>query len=158
MQSALGRIMLRRLPDWIAKRRQHATALTTELSAIDAIRIPLAPPELRHSYYKYYVFLRPEKLQPSWTRDRIVQAIQAEGVMCGPGSCSEIYQEKAFDNLGLRPNRRLQVAREIGETSIMFMVHPTLTSEEIQDTASAIKKVLAVAGKCRLKTLPMAAA
>ena len=144
-QSAMGRVLLKRLPEWVATRRQHAATLTSMLGAVDSLRIPVAPSEMTHSYYKYYVFVRPERLLSGWTRDRIVQAIQAEGVMCGPGSCSEIYLEKAFDAPGLRPAQRLPVAREIGETSLMFMVHPTLKAHEIEETGRAIAKVMAVA-------------
>ena len=156
-QSAMGRIMLKRLPEWVATRRRNAAQLTAALSSIDALRIPLPPSHTGHSYYKYYAFVRPERLQPGWTRDRVIQAIQAEGIPCGPGSCSEIYLEKAFDVPGLRPAHRLPVAKELGETSLMFLVHPTLTSVEIDDTARAITKVLAVATRSQQDRLPNAA-
>ena len=142
MQAAMGRVMLRRLPAWIAIRRKHAAQLTATLSLIEALRIPEAPPHIGHSFYKFYAFVRPECLHPDWSRDRIIQAIQAEGIPCGPGSCSEIYLEKAFDRPGLRPPRRLPVAKELGETSLMFLVHPTLTSSEIDETAKSVAKVL----------------
>jgi dTDP-4-amino-4,6-dideoxygalactose transaminase len=144
-QSAMGRIMLKRLPEWIAARRQNAARLNSMLSGIDALRIPEAPSNMVHSYYKYYVFVRPEKLLAGWDRDRIVQAIQAEGVFCGPGSCGEIYLEKAFDAPGLRPAQRLPVAKELGETSLMFMVHPTLKAHEVEETGRAISKVMLAA-------------
>ena len=142
MQSAMGRIMLTRLPEWIAARRKNAAFLTSSLSSVSALRIPIAPPHCSHSYYKYYAFVRPENLKEGWSRDRIVQNLQAEGIPCGPGSCSEIYLEKAFGQPGLRPSERLPVARELGETSLMFMVHPTLTKAEIEATATAVKKVM----------------
>jgi dTDP-4-amino-4,6-dideoxygalactose transaminase len=145
MQSAIGRILLRRLPEWVATRRRHAARLTEALSSMEALRIPLPPAHIEHSYYKYYAFVRPECLQPGWTRDRIIQAIQAEGIPCGPGSCSEIYLEKAFDGPGLRPVKRLPIAKELGESSLMLLVHPTLTTTDILDTCRAVKKVLNVA-------------
>ena len=145
MQSAMGRILLRRLPQWIEARRQNAAKLTAALSAIPSIRIPVAPAHMRHSYYKYYAFVRPEMLNAGWNRDRIIQNLQAEGIPCGPGSCSEIYLEHAFDGPGLRPESRFGVARELGETSLMFMVHPTLTAAEIQATADAVIKVMSYA-------------
>ena len=145
MQSAMGRVMLKRLPEWIEARRKNAAMLTSSLTTIPALRIPQAPAHMSHSYYKYYAFVRPEYLNAGWTRDRIVQNLQAEGVSCGPGSCSEIYLEKAFDQPGLRPKDRLPVARELGETSLMFMVHPTLKVTEIEETARAIQKVMNVA-------------
>jgi dTDP-4-amino-4,6-dideoxygalactose transaminase/peptidoglycan/LPS O-acetylase OafA/YrhL len=144
MQSAMGRIMLRRLPQWVGARRKNARTLNASLASVPGLRIPQAPEHSDHSYYKYYAFVRPEYLTADWTRDRIIQNLQAEGIPCGPGSCSEIYLEKAFD--GVRPVDRLPVARELGETSLMFMVHPTLTAAEIEATAEAIQKVMFVAG------------
>ena len=157
MQSAMGRIMLRRLPEWIAARQKNAAILTASLESIPSLRIPLAPKHISHSYYKYYAFVRPECLRRGWSRDRIVQNLQAEGLPCGPGSCSEIYLEKAFDGPGLRPEQRLPVARELGETSLMFMVHPTLTAKEIEATAQAIKKVMSAATNSEIASIRKAA-
>jgi dTDP-4-amino-4,6-dideoxygalactose transaminase len=96
----------------------------------------------QHAFYKFYVYVRPENLVAGWSRDRIVDEINARGVPCYSGSCSEIYLEKAFDNTGWRPKERLPVARQLGETSLMFLVHPTLTESEIEQTAEAIKIVM----------------
>ena len=157
MQSAMGRIMLRRLPDWVATRRKNAAQLTSVLSSIPALRIPQPPTAIAHSFYKYYAFVRPESLAEGWTRDRIVQNLQAEGIPCGPGSCSEIYLEKAFDENNLRPDKRLKVAQELGETSIMFMVHPTLTETEVLATAEAVKKVMRIASRSEISAARRAA-
>ncbi|HCG98528.1 MAG TPA: aminotransferase, partial [Actinobacteria bacterium] len=80
-----------------------------------------------------------------WNRDRIMDAINAEGIPCSSGSCSEIYLEKAFDKDGFRPTTRLGVAKELGETSLMFLVHPTLSEEDMADTCAAVEKVMAAA-------------
>lgn len=98
-----------------------------------------------HAHYKCYAYVQPERLAAGWTRDRIVEAIMAEGVPCYQGSCSEVYLEKAFDGTGWRPEVRLPVARALGETSVMFLVHPTLTQVEIDKTCEVIRKVMAQA-------------
>ena len=100
-----------------------------------------------HAHYKCYVYVKPESLKDGWSRDRIIEAINAEGVPCFQGSCSEVYLEKAFDGTGWRPEPRLPVAKELGETSVMFLVHPTLTEKEIEKTCAAIEKVMALAAK-----------
>jgi len=56
-------------------------------------------------------------------------------------SCSEIYLEKAFDNTDFRPKERFPVAKKLGETSLMFLVHPTLTQKEIDKTCEVISEV-----------------
>ena len=99
----------------------------------------------QHAFYKFYAYVRPENLVAGWSRDRIVDEINARGVPCYSGSCSEIYLEKAFDNTGWRSKERLPVARQLGETSLMFLVHPTLTAAEIRKTQDVVAEVLALA-------------
>jgi dTDP-4-amino-4,6-dideoxygalactose transaminase len=106
------------------------------------LRFTTPPDYIRHAYYKYYVFIRPEYLKVGWNRDRIIETLNARGIPCFSGSCSEIYLEKAFEREDLRPLTRLPVARELGETSLMFPVHPTLTEEYMQQTAAAVEKVM----------------
>jgi dTDP-4-amino-4,6-dideoxygalactose transaminase len=144
MQSALGRVLLRKLPQMVEKRLRLAAVLTERFSAMPALRVTIPPPEIRHSYYKYYVFLRLEHLRGDWTRQRIIDAINAEGIPCFSGSCSEIYLEKAFPE-SMRAKRRLPVAKQLGETTLMFLVHSTLAESDMHDAANAVEKVLAAA-------------
>jgi len=144
MQSALGRVILPKLSAWVSIRRRHARALSDSFRQIPALRVTDPPPGIGHSYYKYYVFLRPERLRPGWTRDRIMNEIAARGVPCFSGSCSEIYQERAFAG-AMRPAHPLPVARELGETSLMFLVHPTLSVLHIERTAEVVNSVMQAA-------------
>jgi dTDP-4-amino-4,6-dideoxygalactose transaminase len=91
--------------------------------------------------------VRPQNLASGWSRDRIIEAINAEGVPCYQGSCSEVYLEKAFDDTGWRPAQRLSVARDLGETALMFLVHPTLTQAEISKTCTVIQQLMSQASK-----------
>ena len=142
IQSVIGRIQLRRMPEWTAKRQQHAAAINSACRLIPALRIPELPTYMEHACYKHYLFVRPEQLKPGWTRDRIIEEINAQGVPCYQGSCSEIYLEKAFDDTDYRPQERLPIAKELGETSLMFLVHPSLTEAEINKTCTAIQSVM----------------
>jgi dTDP-4-amino-4,6-dideoxygalactose transaminase len=167
MQAVIGRIQLRRMPEWSAKRQDNAEALGKALQPFAGSNGIVRVPQLRcsgclngcgmsggkltstsciHAQYKFYAYVRPENLAHGWSRDSIVAAFNAEGVPCYQGSCSEVYQEKAFDGTGWRPDERLPVAKELGETSLMFLVHPTLTKAEIAKTCAAIKKILTQAG------------
>ena len=156
MQAAIGRVVLRKVPGWVISRRRHASALTDQLSRLPALRVPVPPDHCYHSYYKYYAFVRPEMLKPGWNRDAILAAIQAEGVPCFAGSCSEIYLEKALAHA--RPRCRLPIAKELGETSLMFTVHPTLTDEHIALTRRAVKKVVDQSTRCNPLDRPLASA
>jgi dTDP-4-amino-4,6-dideoxygalactose transaminase len=146
MQSAIGRVLIPQLAESVEARRRNASMLTTEFSTIPGLRVTRPGPDVYHSYYKYYAFVRSEALASGWNRDRIVEAIRAEGIPCFTGTCSEIYLEKAFARYSSY-RTRLPVAKELGETSLMLLVHPRLTGEDISDTCSAVRKVMMCAVK-----------
>ncbi|MBC7215017.1 MAG: DegT/DnrJ/EryC1/StrS aminotransferase family protein [Burkholderiaceae bacterium] len=169
VQAAIGRIQLRRMAQWTAARTAHAAQLAQALApfagADGVLRLPrmrcsacpaaggapggvqpCGPGGCVHAHYKFYAYVRPERLAPGWSRDRIVEEVNARGVPCYQGSCSEVYLEKAFDDTGWRPPERLPVARQLGETSLMWLVHPTLTADEMHKAASVTAEVLAQAG------------
>ncbi|GGI96839.1 DegT/DnrJ/EryC1/StrS family aminotransferase [Halopseudomonas pertucinogena] len=145
LQAVIGRIQLKRMADWTAARTRNAERIWDACRQHAALRVPAFPSDCVHAHYKCYVQVRPEKLAEGWTRDRIIDAIVERGVPCFQGSCSEVYLEKAFDGTDWRPAERLPVARELGETSLMFLVHPTLTEAEIDRTCAVIDDVL---GEC----------
>jgi dTDP-4-amino-4,6-dideoxygalactose transaminase len=144
IQSAIGRVALKKLPLWSSIRRKYARMLSDAFKAVPGLRVTEPPEHIKHAYYKYYAFVRSDALRPEWTRNRIIEAIKAEGISCSSGSCSEIYLEKAFPP-EWHPQERLAVAHELGETSLMFLVHPTLTEEHILATSKAVEKVMTVA-------------
>ncbi|MCF2857397.1 DegT/DnrJ/EryC1/StrS aminotransferase family protein [Pseudoalteromonas sp. SMS1] len=145
MQAAIGRIQLTRMQNWTATRQNYAAQLDDAAREFSCIRLVDVPEYCEHAEYKHYMFVKPEELKTDWTRDRIVNEIVELGVPCFQGSCSEVYLEKAFDNTPWRPDERLRNAVELGETSLMFLVHPTLTTAEINKTVDVIKQVFASA-------------
>ncbi len=142
LQSAIGRIQLQRLPEWTAIRTRNALLLAEALGDMPAVRVPLPPEHLTHAWYKFYAFVQPEALADGWSRDRILSEIAALGYPALSGSCSEIYLEKCFQDAGLAPAERLPVARVLGETSLMFLVHPTITPEQMTGYAEAVRSVV----------------
>lgn len=147
MQAAIGLIQLRHMKDWTAQRQQNANKIWTSARKTSALRVPEIPKGSEHAAYKCYVFIDTEQLKTNWNRDRIINEIVAADVPVYSGSCSEIYLEKAFDNTNLRPAGRLSVAKELGETSLMFLVHPTLTQEEIDKTCRVLLHIMEKATK-----------
>ncbi len=141
MQAAIGRIQLTRMEAWAAARQSNAKQIDKVAAEFDFIRLVEVPEYSEHAEYKHYMFIKPEFLAAGWSRDRIVNEIVAAGVPCFQGSCSEVYLEKAFDDTGFRPETRLANAKELGETSLMFLVHPTLTDKEMTEICSIISKV-----------------
>ena len=155
MQAAIGRVMLKKLDEWVKRRRRLAGILTDGFKEIPALRITIPPDHIYHSYYKYYVFVRPERLRDGWNRNRILKELEKRGVPCGTGACPEIYLEEAFKDGSQKSEvgsqqktetrgqvKRLPVAKELGETSLMFMVHPTLTEENMHWVVEQVKQVI----------------
>lgn len=147
MQAAIGRRQLTKLPEWVRIRRRNAAILTESFSRFKAFRVTETPADIFHSYYKYYVFVRPETLKDDWDRDRIMNCISGQGIPCFSGICGEVYLEKAFEGNGIRPLTRLPVAKELGETSLMFLVHPTLSEKDMKKTVQVVEKVMVEATK-----------
>ena len=144
VQAAVGRVALRRLPRWVEARREHAGLLSAALGDLPMVRVPHPTGGVQPSWYRWYAFLRPDALAPGWNRDRVVAAVTERGVPCFAGSCPEIYKEAAFPETW-RPPAPFPVARELGETSIALLVHPTLSTSDVQRSAQALAEVLVTA-------------
>lgn len=138
MQASIGRIQLRKMNKWTQQRTENAENILAAARILKGLRTPQIPSYLQHAWYKVYVFVEPFELKIGWDRDRIMNSIVNGGVPCFSGSCSEVYLEKAFDDTPWRPEQRLPVAKELGETSLMFMVHPTLTGTEIEKVCDTL--------------------
>jgi len=142
MQAAIGRIQLRRMPDWAERRRANCEAIWQAARECKGLRVPDVPEHIGHAGYKCYVFVEPTTLKLGWDRNRVMSEIVSAGVPCFSGSCSEVYFEKAIQDAGMAPAERLPVARELGDTSLMFLVHPTLTAEEVKLTCKVLARVM----------------
>ncbi len=142
LQSAIGRLQLQRLPVWTAARTRNALQLAEALVDLPAVRVPLPPDSLEHAWYKFYAFVRPEGLAAGWNRDRILAEIAEAGYPALAGSCSEIYLERCFQEAGLAPPESLPVARQLGDNSLMFLVHPTITADQMTAYAEVIRSVV----------------
>jgi dTDP-4-amino-4,6-dideoxygalactose transaminase len=145
MQGVIGRIQLKRMPIWRTNRITNANKIWETAKQCKGLRVPSIPDYIEHAAYKCYVFVELKELKNGWERNRIMKEINTLGVPCYSGACSEVYLEKAFDNTGFRPKERLVKAKELGENSLMFLVHPTLTKDEIKQTCEAITSVMNLA-------------
>lgn len=141
MQAVIGRIQLSRMPEWHAARKRNALRLAEAFAQLDALRCPMPEAGIEHAWYKFYAFVQPEALKAGWSRDRVMAEINAAGVPCYTGGSPEIYREKVFAGAGLAPSQRLPAAVELGETSLMFLIHPTLAEDEIGKTIDVVGKI-----------------
>lgn len=147
VQATIGRVQLQRMAGWTHARRANAERIWSAARGVTGLRAPMIPDWAEHAAYKAYVFVEPAALKTSWHRDRIMATINERGVPCYSGSCSEVYLEKAFDGTNWRPPEPLPIARMLGETSLMFLVHPTLESAHVDQTCQVLKDVMQQAAR-----------
>jgi dTDP-4-amino-4,6-dideoxygalactose transaminase len=145
MQAAIGRVQLTKLDEWSAQRNRNAARLREALSSFPSVRVPVPADDIWHAYYRLYAFVEPDYLAEGWSRDRIMTEINRLGVPCFSGSCPEIYNERAFERAALSPGRPLPEAHRLGATSLAFLVHPSLTSADIDHGCDVITRVFSAA-------------
>lgn len=165
MQATIGRIQLKKIKNWTEIRNENAKILSTALEGLESVRLPT---KICHScendrqnlycnnhqdrgctnaFYRYYIYLNLEKLSSLWSREQIIEELNRSGIPCGTGTCPEIYLENAFNDLSCRPSERFLVARELGETSIAFLVHPGIDKEKMESMALTARKIIMDASK-----------
>ena len=145
IQASLGRYQLKKLKEWTLIRNKNAQKIYSTAKKFRSLRVPIPPKYIKHAFYKCYLFINEAMLSKDWNRSRIIQEFKSRGIPCLTGSCPEIYLEKAFNDHPSKPKSRLSNAKKLGETSIMFQVHPTLTSEDIDKICSAIDDIFQIA-------------
>lgn len=143
MQAVIGRLQLKKMPEWTAKRNAYMARIQVAFENSPYFTVYKPSADYVHAAYKCYVQVNTAALPEGWSRDRIMNEISALGVPCFSGSCSEVYLEKAFDDTQWRPTERLKNAKQLGETSLMFLVHPTLSEQSMQKTITVIQTVMA---------------
>lgn len=148
VQAAIGRIQLTRVAAWTARRTEIAMRIRDALADFSGlVRVPVPADGMTHAYYRQYAYVRSDGLKAGWSRDRIIDECSKRGAVVMQGSCPEVYRERAFDGTPWRPAERLPVARELGETSLMFLCHPTLTDAEVSATLEHVVQVLGDASR-----------
>ncbi|WP_347454589.1 DegT/DnrJ/EryC1/StrS aminotransferase family protein [Acinetobacter thermotolerans] len=143
MQAVIGRIQLKKMPEWTAVRNANMARIQAAFENSPYFTVAKPSADYVHAAYKCYVQVNVDALPEAWSRDRIMAEINALGVPCFSGSCSEVYLEKAFEGTPWCPAQRLQNAQQLGESSLMFVVHPTLSEQSLQKSVDVIQQVIA---------------
>ena len=156
IQAAIGRNQIKQMSKWTKIRNKYQAQIWQSASRFDALRVPnfqclscecQTKMGCVHGAYKCYVFIKQEKLKSGWSREKIIREINLRNINCFSGSCSEVYLEKAFHDSKFKPKHRLKNAKELGDSSLMFLVHPTLSQQDIDATCNALSEVMHLAAK-----------
>jgi dTDP-4-amino-4,6-dideoxygalactose transaminase len=154
-QGAIGRLQLKKMSDWTTARNNNLKAIWRTASSLNGLRVPdfkcqscngcNRTNKCIHAGYKCYVFVEPRKLNEGWSRNKIIESINSKGIPCFPGSCSEVYLEKAFDDTNFRPKNPLPIAKTLGENALMFLIDPTISKNQIKQTCLVLASVMSQA-------------
>ena len=147
MQSAIGRIQLKKLKSWRNIRTRNAKIISNILGNINIVRVPLPNDNFVHAWYKFNCFIEIQYLKNDWDRKKIIKTIRSKDLPAFQGSCSELYLEKCFSKNGDHKYKELPISKELGKTNLTFLVHPTISEKEMIFYAENIKDVLLNATK-----------
>ena len=147
LQASIGRFQLRKLDEWVANRQRLASVLDSFFDGCSLLRQAIPPENIVHARYKYYTYIKTEELKTSYSVERVIGEFSEYGIPCSSGSCSEIYREKAFVESGFVPEARHNVAKELGETSLVFLVDPTLTEDDMSYICDASVEIFRKAAR-----------
>lgn len=145
MQSAIGRIQLGKLNDWQAQRAQNANVILDACEQTGVLRVPRPPSGIDHAWYRAYAFIAADKLKAEWTQQRIIAEFAQYSVPSGIGSCPEVYREQGVPDSNTGQLGRLPIAKALGESALVFVVHPSLTGENIKTVCQVIHDIFELA-------------
>lgn len=141
VQAAIGRIQLRRMPEWTMRRQQIAQALSAACSGLTGLIPTPVPNGVEHAYYRFTLQIYPNGLKPNWNRDTVMAALTERGLPAYVGASAEIYREAAFENTPYRPGKPLPMAQQVGARSLALLTHPTLKDNEVARMAAILRDV-----------------
>jgi dTDP-4-amino-4,6-dideoxygalactose transaminase len=145
-QAAIGLKQLAKLPTWIEQRNENARVLIEALKRYEFIDVPTMKEAEGHvnAYYRLYAKVKKNITVADYSnvslRDHIINCLVAAGVPCFVGSCAEIYREKLFSD-SVEFNR-LPNATVFADDGFCFLVHHTITKEQVDNISQIISHVL----------------
>lgn len=161
--AALGRVQLSRLDETNKARIEMAEFLTRRLKKLPGLMPPFIPDYAKSVYHYYKIQVEPEKvgskLTPTEFRDRIVVALQAEGVKAAIWCARPIYMQPVFQTREgwgkgfpwkspyatrdiTYPKGLCPVAERISNETFNLSLHPPNGLPLMEEYAQAFEKVI----------------
>lgn len=129
IQAAVLSAKLRHLGAWNDKRREWAAIYHAELADNPEIVSPAIREGCKHVFHVYAVRVD--------DRDRVLAALQAEGIGCGIHYPVAVHQQKAYSSLNRRP---LSVTEKCALEFLSLPIYPELGEERVKATVCALQR------------------
>ncbi|WP_449243794.1 UDP-4-amino-4,6-dideoxy-N-acetyl-beta-L-altrosamine transaminase [Desulfobacca acetoxidans] len=139
LQCALGISQLRKLPQWLRRRREIARRYDDSFRGLPEISPLTVSPEVSHAYHLYVILLNLDRGQLD--RGRVYKALRDEGIGVNvhyiPVHLHPFYRQRFGTGPGLCP-----VAEAAYERMLTVPLFPAMTEEEIDRVQAAITHVV----------------
>ncbi len=137
LEAAIGVVQMKKLPSFLAKRRQNAQQLTKILSKAKKLVLPYETKTCQHSWYLYTARL---KDATEAQRNKLLQNLKAKGIgaeayYVNPINTMPFYRE----NYGAKA---LPETEKAAKQVFSLPVHPAVTEEEIKFIGETVLNLL----------------
>jgi perosamine synthetase len=136
LQAALGRSQLRRLEEFIAVRRANAADLTARLRGIDWLAIPVEPSNSRHSYWRYVIRLKSDRL--GWGAQEAAASLREAGIPASIRYPYPVHLQPAFARPDIKP---CPISERLSRELIALPVYPGLSEAHLDRIAATVESL-----------------
>ena len=141
MQAAIGIIQLKKLDTTLRLRNKINKLIWKKLKQYKSIIIPDLSENLELAPYRCYVKLNFNYIKKKYNLKKIIKLLNKDQIICNEGSCSEMYLEKSFKNIGFSPSKRLPNASKLTKISLAFFINPLIKKSELNKKINHISAV-----------------
>ncbi|HEY4675389.1 MAG TPA: DegT/DnrJ/EryC1/StrS family aminotransferase [Candidatus Bathyarchaeia archaeon] len=136
ISAAIGLAQLKKLPGFVAKRRQNAKRLSQKLTKAKRLRLPKVPADREHSWYLYTVRLEKTKEE---ARDKLVEDLKRNDIEAFVCYRNPIHLMPYYRKFG---KRKLPETEKAAKQVFSLPVHPGVTAEQIDFIGKAVSQLL----------------
>ena len=134
LQAAILRVKLRHLDDWIALRRQKASAYSQLFDQTDGVQPPYVAPDSYHVFNYYTIRLENHKIN----RDRLRERLKARGIATAIYYPLSLHLQQVYKSLGYKPGD-FPESEKAQQEVLSLPIYPELGKGQIDRVAEAIK-------------------
>ena len=138
IQSALGLSQIKKLDDFILKRREIVNKYNEAFKELKEIGTPFENEYSKSGYHIYVLLLNLDKLKCG--RKEIFEALQAENIGVNVHYLP-VYLHPYYKKLGYKKGE-CPVAEDIYNRMITIPLFPSMSDKDVKDVIEAVKKVL----------------
>lgn len=137
LHAAVLREKLRRLDEWIARRREIAQYYGNLLSGLEII-LPYEPDDVEHVYRNYTVRVK--------EREPVRRELAKRGIPTGMHYVPPLHLQPVYRHMGYGRDD-LPVTEKVAEELFTLPMYPELTDEQVEEVADALRDCVPAKGR-----------